>query len=171
MCWPVLIDIKCFSICHCSSVARRGGGYNHPPIRQGASPAGRGCSHDFRFCPSGLFLAPPQRYFLGRKKLLVLVEKTFEFVISARKSLRIAVKTFFFWDHLILSGKSLRISAKTFFFGDHLIFTETSPQSNSGIMKKLFPLILILPPSISRSWRRPCIRLSTKMQNKKNTHF
>ena len=26
-----------------------------------------------------------------------------------------------------------------FFFGDHQIFTETSPQSNSEIMKKLCP--------------------------------
>ena len=50
-------------------------------------------------------------------------------MISARKSLRISAKTFFFGDYQLLAGKfvisarkSLRISAKTcFFFGDHLL--------------------------------------------------
>ena len=38
-------------------------------------------------------------------------EKTFEFPISAKKSLSISVKTFvFFGDHLILGGKNVRIS-------------------------------------------------------------
>ena len=66
----------------------------------------------FVFAPR--FISCPQRYFFGRKKLLFWPEKTFKFVISARKSLRISAKIF---------------------FGDHMIFTESSPQSNSGIMK------------------------------------
>ena len=64
-------------------------------------------------------------------------EKAFKFVISARKSLRNSAKTIFF------------------VFGDHLIFTETSPQSDSGIMKKLCPPDFNFAPPISRSWRRP----------------
>ena len=91
----------------------------------GASPAGGQCPPDFRFCPPDFrycpprFISCPPQYFLGRKKLLVLAgknvwicdfgedfffleitcfwpEKTFEFVILARKSLRISAKIFFF---------------------------------------------------------------------------
>ena len=78
---------------------------------------------DFFLAPHGIFLSWCFR-----------VEKTLEFAILARKSLRISAKTFFFEDHLLLVGKfaisarkSLRISAKTF-----------------------APLLLILPPPRSR---------------------
>ena len=67
--------------------------------------------------PPRFISCPPLGIFWGGISCCFWPEKTFKFVISARKS--------------------LRISAKTFFFGDHLIFTETSPQSDSGIMKKL----------------------------------
>ena len=92
-------------------------------------------------CPPDFFLAP-LRYFFGKKLDVFGRKKTLKFVISARKSLRISAKTFFvFGDHLLLvakfvisARKSLRISAKTF-----------------------APMILILPPPISRSWRRPWV--------------
>ena len=87
-----------------------------------------------------------------------------KFVISA--------KTFFFFfffgDHLLLVGKSvisakksLRMSAKIFFFGDHLLtvgkFVISARKSLRISAKTFAPLILILPPPpISRSWRRPC---------------
>ena len=73
-------------------------------LNAGASPAGgqRGhCPPIFVFAPPIYFL-PPTVFFWEEK-----------FVISARKSLRISAKTFFFFE----------------------IFTETSSQSNSGTMK------------------------------------
>ena len=72
-----------------------------------------------------LFLPPPHGIFLGGRSWCFWAKKTLKFAISARKSLRIAAKTFFFFfgDHLLLVGKfvisariSLRISAKTSFF-------------------------------------------------------
>ena len=115
--------------------------------------AGGQCPPDFRFCPPIYFLPPHGIFWVvvfGRKK-------TSKFVISARKSIRISAKTFFTLKFVISARKSLRISAKTFFFfGDHLIFTETSPQSNSGLMIKLCPPDFNFAPPISRSWRRPC---------------
>ena len=51
---------------------------------------------DFCFCPSDLFLAP-HGIFLGGKSCCFWPEKQFEFGISARKSLRISGKTFFFF--------------------------------------------------------------------------
>ena len=77
----------------------------------GASPGGA-LPPDFRFCPPppppppDLFLAP-HGIFWGERSCCFWPEKTFEFVISASKSLRISAKTFFFFfgDHLILAGK------------------------------------------------------------------
>ena len=87
--------------------------------RPSASPAGgqgRLCPPDFRFCPPDFFVAPP-RYFFGRKKLVFLGGKNVKICDFGQK------KNFFFGDHLLLVGKSvisarksLRISAKTFFF-------------------------------------------------------
>ena len=90
-------------------------------------------------------------------------------MISAKKSLRISAKAFFFGDHLFLAGKTAKIcdlgqkkfsdfGEDLFFFEDHLIFTETSPSSNSEIMKiwvkfavsSFDPLILILPPHLAK---------------------
>ena len=99
--------------------------------------AGGHCPPDFRFCPPRFISCPP-RYFFGRKKLLFLAGKKFKFLISARKSLRIPAKTFFFFlrSPAFVRKERLKISArKAFFFGDHLMFAKTSPQSNSGIMK------------------------------------
>ena len=84
-----------------------------------ASPAGGqggSASPIFVFAPPIYFL-PFHGIFLGGKSCCFWPEKTFKFVTSARKSLRISAKTFYL------------------FFGDYLIFTETLPQSNSGIMK------------------------------------
>ena len=75
---------------------------------------------DFRFCsPSPIYFLPPPRYFLGRNKLLFLAGKNVKICDFGQK------KPSDFGEDL--------------FFGDHLIFTKTSPQSNSGIMKKLCP--------------------------------
>ena len=128
----------------------------------------------FSFLPplSPIYFLPPHGIFWGGISCCFWPEKTFKFVISARKSLRISAKTFsffffeitWFWPEktfkfVISARKSLRILAKTFsfsfFFGDHLIFTKTSPQSDSGIMKKLCPPDFNFAPPISRSWRRP----------------
>ena len=58
------------------------------------------------------------------------MENVFEFPISAKKSVSISVKTFFFWrppdferKNVEAEKKSVSISVKTFFFffGDHLI--------------------------------------------------
>ena len=70
------------------------------------------------------------------------VEKTFEFRISAEKSLWILAKTFFFFffgDHLIFGGKNLWISdfgrKITLNFGEDLFFFWRSP--NLGRKKPL----------------------------------
>ena len=65
----------------------------------GALPAGgQGgqCRPDFRFCPTDFSLAP-YGIFLGGKSWCFWAEKTLKFAISARKSLWISAKTFFFW--------------------------------------------------------------------------
>ena len=116
--------------------------------QRGGGQGGQCPSSDFRFCPPDLFLAPP-RCFWGGKTCWSWAEKTFEFTISARKSLPFWAKTFFFFgDHLILAGKAIGFR--------HLIFSKTSPQSNSGRMKRLCPPDFNFAPPISRSWRRPC---------------
>ena len=103
-------------------------------------------------------------------------------MISARKSLRISAKTFFFYlfiyffgDHLFLGGKfvisarkSLRISAKTFFLFIYLFFwrspvfgrkiCDIGQKKPSDFGENLCPPHLnFAPPPISRSWRRPCL--------------
>ena len=136
----------------------------------GASQAGGGgqggqCPPDFRSYSPDLFVAPP-RNFVGRKKLLVLAEKNariYDFGQKKPSNLGEDLFLFFFlfleitcfwaektFEFEILARKSLPISAKTFFFGDHLIFNETSPQSNSGIMKKLCPPDFNFAPHRSR---------------------
>ena len=60
------------------------------------SPAGGYAPPIFVLAPAVYFLLP--HVFLGERKICWFwPEKTFEFVISARKSLRISAKTFFFW--------------------------------------------------------------------------
>ena len=131
--------------------------------------AGGQCPHDFRFCPPDFFLAPT--VFLGGRSWCFWVEKTLKVAISARKSLRISAKTFFFFfygDHLLLAEKfvisarkSLRISAKTFFFclrspafGLKIcVFGQKKP---SHFGENLCPPDFNFAPPISRSWRRPC---------------
>ena len=75
-----------------------------------------------------IYFLPPNGIFLGGKICCFWPEKTFKFVISARKSLWISAKTFFLFleitcfrpektfKSVISARKSLRISAKTFFF-------------------------------------------------------
>ena len=99
----------------------------------------------FSFLPPPIYFLPLYGIFLGGRSCFFWPEKTLNFVISVRKSLRILAKTFFleitcFWPEKsdkILARKSLQKSAKTF-----------------------APPILILPPPppppILRSWRRPC---------------
>ena len=102
-------------------------------VASGGAGGGRGGNAPrFSFLPPR-FISCPSTIFFGRNKW---PERTFKFVISARKNLRILTKTFFF-------------------FGDHLIFTKTSPQSNSGIIKNLCPPDFNFALPISRSWRRP----------------
>ena len=117
----------------------------------------------FSFLPPTVFFGEEKVAVFGRKKRLNFwfrLEKAFGF--RRRRSLRIFffLEITWFWPEktfkfVISARKSLRISAKTFLFGDHLIFIETSPQSNSGIMKKLYPPDFNFAPPISRSWRRP----------------
>ena len=124
-------------------------------------------SPDFRSCPPDWFLAPP-RNFVGRKKLL---KKRLNFWFWPEKAFRFRRRPFylffffFFWRSPVFGRKkrlnlrfwpekAFRFLKRPFFFGDHLIFTETSPQSNSGIMKKLCPPDFNFAPPISRSWRR-----------------
>ena len=77
-----------------------------------------------------------------------------------------SVKIFFFWRSLISARKSLCISAKTFFFlGDHLFFTKQSPQSNLRLMKIWVKFVYGCiklqkkPPSpFAKSWQRAWIK-------------
>ena len=102
---------------------------HHLVVRSGASPAGGGgrgaMPPRFSFLPPPpRFISCSPRYFLGKKKLLVLAGKN-DWIcdFGPKKPSDFGEGLFFFF----------------FFFGDHLIFTKTSPQSNSGIMKKLCP--------------------------------
>ena len=89
----------------------------------GASPAGGqgGNAPWISFLTPQFFFLSPHGIFLGGRSWCFLAEKTLKLAISARQSLRISAKTFFFWDLLLLGGKlvisprkSHRISAKTF---------------------------------------------------------
>ena len=64
--------------------------------RVASGGAGGQCAPDFRFCPPDFFLAP-LGIFLGGRCYCFWAEKTLKFAISARKSLRISAKTFFFF--------------------------------------------------------------------------
>ena len=88
-------------------------------IRRVASGGGQG--GQFSFLPPRFISCPP-RYFLGWEKLLVCLNLWFR------------------------PGKAFEFRRRPFFYGDHLIFTETSPQSNSGTMKKLCPPNFDFPP-------------------------
>ena len=85
---------------------------------------------NLRFRPEEVFRFRRRLFFFwrstefGRKKRLNLR-------FRPEKAFRFRRRPFFFGDRLILAGK-------TFGFR-HLIFSETSPQSNSGRMKKLCP--------------------------------
>ena len=106
---------------------------------------GEHCPPDFRFCPPppDLFVAP-HGIFLGGKSCCFWPEKPFEFVISARKSLRISAKTFFFWR------------SPDF----HWNFTLIQFRNNEslGQVQRWFsalPPNFNFAPPISRSWWRP----------------
>ena len=114
------------------------------------------CAFEANFCSKNE--NSPQTGFRSRscEGLAVIWTRIVEFFGSGAHPK--SVKTFFL-DHLISAGKTLRISVKTFFiflrspdfgrkntlncgedfffcfFGDRLIFTETPPQSNSRLMK------------------------------------
>ena len=133
-------------------VASGGTGGNAPP--------------DFRFFPPDFFLAP-HGIFLGGRSWCFWAEKMLKFAISARKSLRISAKTFFFFpfwrspdfgrkfvisarkSFRISARKSLRILAKTFFFcvGKFVISGRKSLRIS---VKTFAPLNLILSPHLAK---------------------
>ena len=131
----------------------RGGGQggNAPPIFVLAPP----------------FISCPPRNFVGRKKLLGLAEKNVWISDFGQKKPSDFGKDLFFWRSPAFGRKkrlnlrfwpekAFRFRRRPFFFY-HLIFTETSPHSNSGIMKKLCPPDFNFATPISRSWRRPLV--------------
>ena len=83
-------------------------------LSPGTSPAG-GNAPRFLFLTPNLFLAH-HGIFLGGKSCCFWAKKTFKFVISARKSLRILAKIFFFWRSPVFSQK------KPSNFGEDLFF-------------------------------------------------
>ena len=111
----------------------------------GASPAvgqGGNAPPIFVFAPPIYFL-PPKVFFWEEEVGLYSPEKTLKFVISVTKSLRISAKTFFFFEITCFwPEKNVKISAR---------------KSLWKSAKTFAPPILILPPPISRSWRRPCL--------------
>ena len=128
-----------------------------PPIFVFASP--------INFLPPTVFFWEEKVAFFCRKKrwnLWFPSEKAFRF----RR--RPFFFFFFFGDHLVLAGKftisarkSLRISVKTFFFGDHLLLAgkkrwNFGQKKPSEIGENLCPTDFNFAPPISRSWRRPC---------------
>ena len=99
-------------------------------MHSGASPAG-GNAPRFSFLPPPRFFSCPHGIFLGGRSWCFWAEKTLKFAISARKSLRISAKTFFF-------------SEIACFRSENLCFGQKKP---SHFGENLFaPLILILPP-------------------------
>ena len=112
---------------------KRGAWHNGPPRR--VASGGQ--------CPPPDFFLAPHGIFLGGKSWCFWAEKTFDF--GQKKPSDLGEDLFFFWRLPTCFWSenlwSLRISAKTF-----------------------APLILILPPPpISRSWRRPCPPLNTPL--------
>ena len=87
--------------------------------------------------PPIFFLPPP--YFFGRS-CCSWAEKTLKFVISARKSLWISAKTFFFFL------RSRAFNRKICDFGQ---------KKPSHFSENLCPPDFNFAPPISRSWRRP----------------
>ena len=104
--------------------------------RRVASGEGRGAM------PPRFFSCLLPRYFLS---WCCWAEKTLEFAILARKSLRISAKTFFFLEI-------------TCFWSENLRFR---PEKAFGFRRKPLPLWFKFcpPPPISRSWRRPWNRV------------
>ena len=99
---------SCFHLATLKQYFSNGSFFNEMPyycklssvITTGASPAGgRGAMLPrFSFLPPRFISCPPQGIFWGGKSCCYWPEKTFEFLILARKSLRISAKTFFrFW--------------------------------------------------------------------------
>ena len=106
----------------------------------GASPVGGqggNAPQIFVFAPPPDFFLPPHGMFLGGRSCFFGAEKTLKFVISARKSLRILAKTFFF--------RSPAFGRKICDFGQ---------KKPSEIGENLCPLDFNFAPPISRSWRR-----------------
>ena len=118
----------------------------------------------FIFAPPPDFFLAPHGIFLGGRSCCYWAEKTLKFAISARKSLRILAKTFFFFFILEITcfwSENLRFRSEKafgfrrrpfFFFWDHLWFRPEKFGEN------LCPpdFNFAPPPPISRSWRRPC---------------
>ena len=102
----------------------------------------------FRVCSPDLFLAP-LGIFLGEKNCCFWPEKPFEFMISARKSLRISAKTFFFW--------------KSPDFHWNFVLIQFRNNESLGQVQRWFSTLC--PPDfnfahpISRSWRRPYVSI------------
>ena len=111
----------------------------------------------FSFLLPEFFLAPPMVFFWEEEVGSFWAEKTLKFAISARKSLRISAKTFFFWRSPAFGRKICDFGQKKpshfgedLFFGDHLLlvgkFVISAGKSLRISAKTFAPLILILPP-------------------------
>ena len=121
------------------------------------------------FLPPRFFSCPPPPpcgIFLGGRSWFFWAEKTLKFAISARKSLRISAKTFFFflWRSPAFGRKICDFGQKKpsedLFFLRSLAFGRTfrdfDQKKPSEIGENLCPPDFNFAPPISRSWRRPC---------------
>ena len=117
------------------------------------------------------FISCPPRYFFGRKKLLFLAGKNVEICDFRQKKPSDYGEDlfFFFWRSPGFGQKICDFGQKKpsdfsvdLFFGDHLLLAGKNVKilarkSLRKSAKTFAPPILILPPPISRSWRRPCL--------------
>ena len=79
--------------------------------------------------PPSRLSVPPSRFeiwFIGGKSFCFWPEKPFKFLISARKSLRISAKTFFFWRSPVFGRKNRLI----FFFLGSSSFKKHTPKKS-----------------------------------------
>ena len=137
------------SYIHCRRVASGGAGGAMPP--------------DFRFYPPDFFSCPSHGIFLGGRSCCYWAEKTLKFTISARKSVRISAKTFFFfWDHLCFRPKK---------FGKNLCPPDLILPPPLDLAKLATLLILCITPKRVTSWwgssPRHCAPQVTQILSKK----
>ena len=128
-----ILQVPCLAFCNKWDCVRSPPCMVHRWAGAGASQAGGrgGNAPQFSFLTPRFFSCPP-RYFSGGRSCCFWAEKTLKFAISARKSLRISAKTFFFF------WKSPAFGRKICDFG----------QKNAA---KTFALpILILPPDLAK---------------------